>query len=95
MLSIGIWKIPSVKFVFDSAKVARPSSDPLTEPTTRFSSPMFRAHPHGYNFFVKLYPYRSGSATGKRASILFTFFPGDYDKLIQWPSSKLTLIGIS
>ena len=24
-----IWKIPSVKFVFDSAKVARPSSDPL------------------------------------------------------------------
>ena len=23
-----IWKIPSVKFVFDSAKVARPSSDP-------------------------------------------------------------------
>ena len=24
-----IWKIPSVKFVFDSAKLARPSSDPL------------------------------------------------------------------
>ena len=27
-----IWKIPSVKFVFDSAKKARPSSDPLIEP---------------------------------------------------------------
>ena len=26
-----IWKIPSVKFVFESAKVARPSSDPLIE----------------------------------------------------------------
>ena len=29
-----IWKTPSVKFVFDSAKVARPSSDPLIEPAT-------------------------------------------------------------
>ena len=35
-----IWKIPSVKFVFDSAKVARPSLDPLVEPTTSFSSPI-------------------------------------------------------
>ena len=39
-----IWKIPSVKFVFDSAKVARPSSDPLIEPATSFSSPIFRTH---------------------------------------------------
>ena len=51
-----IWKIPSVKFVFDSAKVARPSSDPLIEPATSFSSPIFRTHPHGYNFFIKFYP---------------------------------------
>ena len=35
-----IWKISSVKFVFDSAKVARPSSDPLIEPATSFSSPI-------------------------------------------------------
>ena len=40
-----IWKIPSVKFVFDSAKVARPSSDPLIEPATSFSSPIFKTHP--------------------------------------------------
>ena len=39
------WKIPSVKFVFDSAKVARPSSDPLIEPATSFSSSIFRTHP--------------------------------------------------
>ena len=45
-----IWKIPSVKFVFDSAKKARPSIDPLIEPATSFSSPIFRTHPHGYNF---------------------------------------------
>ena len=33
-----IWKIPSVKFVFDSAKVVRPSPQPLIESATSFSS---------------------------------------------------------
>ena len=89
-----IWKIPSVKFVFDSAKLARPSSDPLMEPATSFSSPIFRTHPHGYNFFIKLYPCGIGSATGKCASILFTLFPGDYENLLQWPFSKIIHIGI-
>ena len=89
-----IWKILSVKFVFDSAKVARPSSDPLIEPATSFSSPIFRTHSHGYNFFIKLYPYGIGPATGKCASVLFTLFPGDYHNLLQWPFSKLIHIGI-
>ena len=89
-----IWKIPSVKFVFDSAKKARPSSDPLIEPATSFSSPIFRTHPHGYNFFIQFYPYGIGPATGKCASILFTLFPGDYDNLLKWPFSKLIHIGI-
>ena len=89
-----IWKIPSVKFVFDSAKVARPSRDPFIEPATSFSSPIFRTHPHGYNFFIKLYPYGTGPATGKCASILFTLFPGDYDYLLQWPFTKIIHIGI-
>ena len=89
-----VWKIPSVKFVFDSAKVARPSSDPLIEPATSFSSPIFRTHPHGYNFFIKLYPYGIGPATGKCASVLFALFPGDYDNLLQWPFTKTIHIGI-
>ena len=89
-----IWKIPSVKFVFDSAKVARPSSDPLIEPATSFSSPIFRTHPHGYNFFIKLYPYGIGPATGKCASVLFALFPGDYDNLLQWPFTKTNHIDI-
>ena len=89
-----IWKIPSVKFVFDSAKVARPSSDPLIEPATSFSSPNFRTHPHGYNFFIKLYPYGIGPATGKCASVLFALFPGDYDNLLQWPFTNTFHIGI-
>ena len=93
-IDVIIWKTPSVKFVFDSAKVARPSSEPLIEPATSFSSPIFRTEPHGYNIFIKLYPYGIGPATGKCASILFTFFPGDYDNLLQWPFSKLIHIGI-
>ena len=53
MLSFGNFPL---KFVFDSAKVALPSSDPLIEPATSFSSPICRTHPHGYNFFIKFYP---------------------------------------
>ena len=37
---VSIWKISSVKFVFESAKVVRPSSDPPIEPATSFSSPI-------------------------------------------------------
>ena len=90
-----IWKIPSVKFVFDSAKKAGPSSnDPLIEAATSFSSPIFRTYPHGYNFFIKFCPYGIGPATGKCASIIFTLFPRDYDNLLKWPFSKLIHIGI-
>ena len=89
-----IWKIPSVKFVFNSAKKARPTSDPLIEPATSFSNPIFRIHPHGYNFFIKFYPYGNGPATGMCASILFTLFPGHFDNLLKWPFSKLIHIGI-
>ena len=83
-----------MKFVFDSAKVARPSSDPLIEPARGFSSLIFRTQPHRYNFFTKLYPYGIGPATGKCASVLSTLFPGDYDNLLQWPFSKIIHIGI-
>ena len=88
------WKIPSVKFVFDSAKLARPPSDPLIESATSFSSPIFRTHPHGYNFFIKFNPYGIRPATGKCASISSKLFPGDYDSLLQWPFSMIIYIGI-
>ena len=91
---VTIWKIPSVKFVFDSARRARPSSDPLVEPARSFGSRIFRIHPNGYNFFVKIYPYGIGTATGKCVSILFAPFPGNYDNLLQWPFSKLIQNGI-
>ena len=88
------WMIPSVKFVFDCAKVARPSSDPFIEPTTTFACPIFTTHLHGYNIFTKFYPYGIGPATGKGASNLFTLFPGNNDILHQWPFLKPILIGI-
>ena len=83
-----------MKVVFDSAKVARPSSHPLIEPATSFSSPIFRTQPHAYNFFTKFYPNSIGPATGKCASILFTLPPCDYGNLLQWPFSKINHIGI-
>ena len=89
-----IWTIPSVKFVLDSAKLAPPSSDPLLEPDTSFGSPIFRTHPHGYNFFINFYPFCLGPAAGKCASNLFTPFPGNYNSLLQWPFSKVIHIGI-
>ena len=91
---VTIGKIPSVKFVFEYAKLARPSTEPLIEPATSFRSPIFRTHLHGYNFFIKFYPYGIGPATGKCASGLFTFFPSDYDNLLKWPFSKIIHIGI-
>ena len=83
-----------MKFVLNSAKVARPLSDPLIEPATSFSSPIFRTHPRGCNFFVRFYPYGIGPTTGKCTSILFNLFPGDYDNPLQWPFSKIIHFGI-
>ena len=40
-----LWKIPSVKFVFDSAKVSRLSSASFIEPATSFSSPISEPSP--------------------------------------------------
>ena len=89
-----IWKMPSVKFLFDSTKVARPSSDPLFEPTTSFTSPFFRTYPHGQKFSIKFYPYGIGPATGRCTSILATLFPADYDNLFQRPFSKIISVGV-
>ena len=83
-----------MKFALDYAKVARPSSDPLLEPATNFSSPIFKTHPHGYNFSIKFYPYGIGPAIGKCASYFFTLFPGDYDNPLQWPFLKIIHTGV-
>ena len=68
LLSFGGFPL---KFVFDSAEVARPSSDPVIEPARSFGSPIFRTHLHGCYFYIKLHPCGIGPDSGKYASVFF------------------------
>ena len=64
------------------------SSMDVKNPSTHYNNPMYRTHPHGYNFFVQFYPYGLNTAAGNHASIMFALFPGSYDGLLTWPFSK-------
>ena len=44
-----LWRMPSVRFVFDSAKSAHRQSKPFDDKTSGYRSPVFRTHPYGYN----------------------------------------------
>ena len=46
------------------------------------------------NFFVQFYPYGVKAAAGIHASIMFAFFPGDYDGLLRWPFSKTSHLSV-
>ena len=83
-----LWRIPSVRFIFDSAKSAHRQSKPLNDKTTGYWSPVFRTHPYGYNFIIRFHPYGIDATAGQFATILFAFFPGDYDGLLRWPFPK-------
>ena len=52
-----LWRIPSVRFVYDSAKSTHRRSKPIDDKSSRFCSPVFRTHPYGYNFIVRFHPY--------------------------------------
>ena len=80
--------------MFDSAKVAPPSSDPFIKRATSFDSLIFRTHPHEYIFLIDFYPYGMGPPSGKCASKLFNLFPGCYDNLLQYTFSKSFHIGV-
>ena len=75
--------------MFHSAKVVRPSSDPLVKPATNFTSLIFRNQPHGHVFLIKFHTFGKAFAAGGSASILFTLLPGDNDNLLRWPLSKI------
>ena len=83
-----LWRIPSVRFIFDSAKSAHRQSKPLNDKTTGYWSPVFRTHPYGYNFIIRFHPYGIDATAGQFATILFAFFPGDYEGLLRWPFPK-------
>ena len=83
-----LWKLTSLKLVFDSAKSSARLDKAAKDPSTHYNSPVYRTHPYGYNFFVQFYPYGLEAAAGNHASIMFALFPGDYDGLLTWPFPK-------
>ena len=83
-----LWKLTSLRLVFDTAKSATRIDDAAKNATTHYNSPVYRTQPHGYNFFVQFYPYGLDPAAGNHASIMFALFPGDYDGLLTWPFPK-------
>ena len=83
------WRLPSVRFIFDSAKSAHRQSIPIDDKTTGYWSPVFRTHPYGYNFIIQFHPYGIDTTAGQFATLIFPFFPGDYDGLLRWPFPKV------
>ena len=77
-----LWKLTSLKLVFDTAKSSAQLDNAAKDPSTHYNSPVYRTHPYDYNFFVQFYPYGLDSAAGNHASIMFALFPGDYDDLL-------------
>ena len=83
-----LWKLTSLKLVFDTAKSSSRLDNAAKDPSTHYNSPVYRTHPYGYNFFVQFYPYGLEAAAGNHASIMFALFPGDYDGLLKCPFLK-------
>ena len=89
-----LWKLISLKLVFDTAKSSARLDDAAKDPSTHYNSPVYRTHPYGYNFFVQFYPYGLDSAAGNHASIMFVLFPGDYDALLTRPFPKTIQLSV-
>ena len=83
-----LWRISSVRFIFDSAKSAHRQSKPIDDKTTGYWSPVFRTHPYGYNFIIRFHPYGIDATARQFATIIFALFPGDYHGLLRWPFPK-------
>ena len=89
-----LWKLTSLKLVFDTAKSSARLYNAAQDPNTQYNSPVYRTHPYGYNFFVQFYPYGLDSAAGNQASIMFASFPGDYNGLLTWPFPKTNHLSV-
>ena len=84
-----LWQIPSVRFVIDSAKSTHRRSKPIDDKSSSFCSPVFRTHPYAYNFIVRFHAYGFDTVAGQFATLIFAFFPGDYDGISRWPFPKV------
>ena len=70
-----LWRISSVRFIFDSAKSAHRQSKPIDDKAFGYWSPIFRTHPYGYNFIIRFHPYGIDATAGQFATLIFAFFP--------------------
>ena len=77
-----LWRISSVRFIFDSAKLAHRQSKPFGDKVFGYWSPVFRTHPYGYNFIIRFHPYGIDETAGQFATLIFAFFFGDYYGLL-------------
>ena len=84
-----LWKLTSLKFVFDTARFSTQLDIAAKDPRTDYTSPLYRKQRHDCTFFVQFYPYGLDSAPGTHASIMFALFPGEYDGLLTWLFPKL------
>ena len=64
-----LWKLTAFRLVFDTAKSAARLDNAATNPSTHYNSPVSRTHPHGYNFFIKFYPYGLNAAAGNHITL--------------------------
>ena len=71
-----LWLLPSVRFIFNSAKSTHRQSKPIDDKTTSYLSPVFRTHPYGYNFIIRFHTYGIDTTPGEFATLVFAFFPG-------------------
>ena len=89
-----LWKVTSIKQVFESARLWYLKPGRENAPTTRLRSPVFRSHPFGYNFYLNLYPYGFAAAIGTWLSLSLSISPGEYDDILPWPVSKTIQIKV-
>ena len=89
-----LWKVTSIKQVFESARLWYLKPGRENAPTTRLRSPVFRSHPSGYNFYLNLYPYGFAAAIGTWLSLSISVSPGEYDDILPWPVSKTIQIKV-
>ena len=89
-----LWKVTSIQFVFESAKLWYLKPGRENAPTTRLRSPIFRSHPYGYNFYLNFHLYGFGAAIGTWASISLSTSACEYDDILHWPVSKTIQIRV-
>ena len=92
--SFILWKITSIKLVFESARLWYLKPGRENAPTTQLRSPIFRSHPYGYNFCLNIYTYGFAAAIGTWASISLFISAGEYDDILSWPLSKTIQIKV-